>query len=360
MRYLLICLTFLMTLSPACWLQAQRPKLSDSDIPRSTKDKCIKMLGEARESMKDENNLEALKQLDRIIAFEPKFPWSYTNKVIALYRLDSLDECLKLSKESYDYYGNNLLSWLYTGKIYKGMKKYTEALNCFMESYKKNPKQHIGLYEWARLLVGYSRTQEAMDEISFRANYEKNNSDLWGLVAWLHLRANNLDSALYYADEGLSGKGSNNFAYYVMGEIYYAKSDLKKAIKYFDRVNFTKDDEFLDEEIYLQSVMTLASLRLQTGEYEDGVEELAEIKKFTARRRVAIPYLYLRICLDAMQNKNTEADVQKFKSLLTKDIGLEWDFSKTDAWLAKATLTPQQRTLIEDITKKFKEYVGKK
>ena len=317
------------------------------------------MLHKAQESMDDEDNLTALKLLDEIIAYEPKFPWSYTNKILALFILDSLDECLKLCKASYDTYGDNNLSWLFTGKIYKGMKKYDEALRCFVESFKKDPCERSGLFARLRLLVELNRSKDALSEICVIANHAKYDAELWGMLSWVHLRMNNLDSALYYAEEGLSGKRSNSIAYNVLGEVYYAKGDLKKAIKYLGRAGDEDCNFFLEKEIFLQSVMTLASLDLMKGEYDDGISDLKRIKKFEPRRRVAIPYLYLRICLDAMQNKNTDADVQKFKSLLSKDIGLEWDFSKTDAWLAKATLTPQQRTLIEDITKKFKECVGR-
>ncbi len=358
MRYLLICLTFLMTLSPA--LIAQSTRMDQLDIPENKKKECTKMLANVGELLKSEQNSEALKEADKLIAYEPKFPWSYMNKALALYRLDSLDECMVLCKTGYDSYGDNHLSWLLTGRIYKYKKKYDEALMCFIESCKKDPRETIGLYEWIRLLVQLKRPQEALSETSYFAHKSGKSDILWGMLAWAHLQLNNIDSAIYYADKSISICSYNDIGNIVMGEAYFAKGDLKKAIKYYGRTIPDKYMSVLEDEIYLGSVMTLASLHLLAGEYDDGISDLKRIKKFEPRRRVAIPYLYLRICLDAMQNKNTDADVQKFKSLLTKDIGLEWDFSKSDAWLAKATLTPQQRTLIEDITKRFKEYVGKK
>ncbi len=339
-------------------LAQKRPKISELDIPKDKKSKCCKMLDNAIESMDNEENMKALKELDEIIAYEPKFPWSYANKTIVLYRLDSLDECLKLCKDSYDTYGDNYISWYLTGKIYKGMKKFDDALICFVESYKKDPRaERIGLFERLLLLIELNRYKDALSEISIISNYAKVDAELLGMYAWVHFRANNLDSALYYADEGLSGKGSNSMAYCVLGEVSYAKGDLKKAIKYFARASDVNSNSFSEEAVYFYTNLTLSSLRLISGEYEDGIDELEKIKKFTVRRRIAIPYLYLRMCLEAMQNKNTDADLQRFKSLLAKDIKLEWDFSKTDAWLAKATLTQQQRTFIEGITKQFKEYV---
>ncbi len=302
--------------------------------------------------MKKEEFREALNVLDELIDFEPKYPWAYLNKAEVLFQLDSLDECQKLCDKTIRVMGDNEYSWNLRGRVYTKRKEYAKALECFDESNKINPGGE-SMLDKAYALHELNRKEEEYKEIRSYLFYHPKDMDALCKVGRVYFQNKDLDTALYYAEKALSIDRTYKNALSLKASIYYEKNDFKNAIKYFKKANDGSIKSYYE-------ISALVEVYIVSGQYEDCFDYLEDLEKMKLKDEQKLGFLYLKMIANCLANKNTDADQIAFTSSLQKKIESPWDFSKTDAWLAKATLSPQQRTLIEDVTKKFKECVGKK
>lgn len=103
--------------------------------------------------------------------------------------------------------------------------------------------------------------------------------------------------------------------------------------------------------------MYLAELYLVSGEADECEDVLDDVKNMKMRDYHRLQYLFMRLNCNTFLKKNTEKELKEFEILLPQKKAIAWDFSKTDAWLAGAKLSPESRAFLEKITKQFKEYV---
>ena len=338
-----------MLLSPA--LIAQITRMDQLDIPIEKKKQCNELFDKACGLMKKEEYREALKVLDELIDFEPKYPWAYSNKAEVLFQLDSLDECQKLCDKTIRVMGDNELSWNLRGYIYEKRKNFAKALECFDESNKINPGG-VAMLHKVNALHELNRKEEEYKEIRTYLFYHPKDKDALCIVGSAFLENNDLDTALYYAEKALSIDRTYKNALSLKASVFYEKKDYKNAIKYFKKANDGSIKSFY-------TISSLIEVYIVSSQYEDCFDYLEDLEKMKLDDLQRLEFLYLKLIANCLANKNTDADQIAFTNLLQKKIEIHWHFSKTDAWLARAKLTPQQRTLIEDITKKFKECVGR-
>ncbi len=302
--------------------------------------------------MDNDENLEALKALDELIDYEPKYPLSYENKAIVLYNLDSLDECLRFCDKASKVIGETETQWHLRGLVNQKRNDFNKALECFDESLRIDPAGEA-MVDKAKLFHKQKRKEEAYKTIKSYAFMHPKDEDSWRLVADIYYMNNDLDSAQYYVEKSLSIKRTHKNALALKGSIFYKKDDFKNAIKYLKKANDGTIGSFYE-------LTALAEIFIICDKYDESLDYLADLEKMKLDEKQKIQFLYLKLIADCLTNKNFNADQMAFNNLLKTKHKCSWNFSKTDAWLAKATLTQPQRTFIEGITKQFKEYVGPK
>ncbi len=321
----------------------------DLDIPKDKLETCHKMFEKAKESMNNNRNLQALKELDEIIAYEPKYPWAYSNKALVLYGLDSLDECLRYCDKSEEMYGYNYLSWKLRGDVNQRKGEFEKAVMCFDESFRVEPKSDV-LISKAECLFELNRRNDALQIMREYLRLMGKSADAYYNMAYMHLKCDNLDSALFYAKEAISAYSWHKHANSIIGAVYSKRGDIKQAIKYYKK-SIDKKIETFRSSIYL------AELYLVSGEADECEDVLDDVKHMKMQDFNRLQYLFMRLNCRVYLKKNTDEELKEFEKLLSIKKTIEWDFSRTDAWLARTELSPESRAFLEKITKQFKEYV---
>ncbi|EKX74244.1 tetratricopeptide repeat domain containing protein [Theileria equi strain WA] len=87
------------------------------------------------------NYKKALKVAETLVAKYPEHGESLSFKALILHHLepDRIDEILEIAKDGLKYGISSYISWHILGVIYKYMKRYKEALKCFIMALKKDP-----------------------------------------------------------------------------------------------------------------------------------------------------------------------------------------------------------------------------
>lgn len=194
----------LLALAVSCSISHSQQKFfkKDIDIPKDKLQTCHKMLEKAKESMSKDQNVQALNKLDEIIAYEPKYPWAYSNKAVVLFMLDSLDECIRYCDKSEEMYGYNYLSWKLRGDVNKQKGEFDKAILCYDESFRVEPKSDVMISK-AECLFELNRRNDALRLMQEYLRMMRESADAYYNVAYMHLKCDNLDSALIYAKDAI-------------------------------------------------------------------------------------------------------------------------------------------------------------
>ncbi len=294
---------------------------------------------------------EVMKIINDVIDYDPSYTYVHYEKAACLFNLDSLDQCLKYCDTAEMKAGRAGFLWNLRGLIYREWGNYDKAIICFDSSIRINPSV-VAMYDYISTLNTAGREEEAFKVMRSYNKLYPNDKIAMRNIANLYYSNNMLDSAFCYVDKSLSIDSAYDEAIYLKGFIYFKNFEFEKAIYYFKQ-------SIRGAVEYSNVPLALAEAYLVSEKYDSCLSYLKYLDDVQLKSKDKIAYLFIKLICNYVVNKNSDKELVAFNNLLETKHIIHWDFSKTDAWLAKATLTPQQRTLIEDITKKFKEYVGK-
>ncbi len=178
---------------------------------------------------------KALKYALRTVELKPDFKDAYDLIGNIFFKIEDYEKSLEAYKEVIRINSSDAMGYYNLGCVYSALKDFKEAENCWLEAiaHDKEIKEQKERKEISENELVISVTVQKT-QVSFQAHKS---------LGWLYLDQGSNDKALRDFEEAIKLQPGDAELYYEIGKIYQAKSDIEKAIFYYEKYIYSGGKE---------------------------------------------------------------------------------------------------------------------